>query len=274
MNQDLIKNKLFSLPFINDIDDDLILLSITTPSTRLNPHIKNRLNQKFGIHHNDRLELLGDAVLELAITQMLMDEGLTKVGDISQLRQKIVRNISLICLMNDLNLCPLNQPVKKDCADFFEAILGAIYTHLNQYDINVMNVIIHWLNEVWNMKNLIKDLMQHPHDLNLCEGIQRQYQDILEVSQPYFDYILDNYKKLEKIYHYYHLGKIEMNEQLNKNGWTIKIVCPLTLGCQYYADKQGDKIYLSVVTNKDKQKAIAMAAQEAADIILNDYNLL
>ena len=38
--------------------------------------------------------------------------------------------------MNDLNLCSLTQSMKKECADFFEAILGAIYTHLNQYDIN------------------------------------------------------------------------------------------------------------------------------------------
>jgi dsRNA-specific ribonuclease len=47
----------FNYPVIRDISADLLLLAITPPS-------KNKIN-------NDRLEFLGDAVLELAISDML-----------------------------------------------------------------------------------------------------------------------------------------------------------------------------------------------------------
>lgn len=273
---DYLRETLFNAPIIKNIDDDLILLAIIEPQTFINKPLQNKLLDKFKTSNNDQLELLGDSVLELIITDLLISKGIIKAGELTRIKSVIVRNISLICLMNDRNLCQLNKPIRKSCADQFEALIGALYTHLKVYDINVIQLMTQWMIDIWNIDVIIDDIIKHPQDENICQAIQRSYSDLLLVSQPYFDYIKDDYKKLEKIYEYYKLGPVEMLQQSNKQTgvWTIKIMCPMTLGCQYYYDKQGDKIYLGIATNQNKQLAINEASKHAIDIILNDYNIL
>jgi dsRNA-specific ribonuclease len=269
-----LRQNIFNYPIIEEIDEDLILLSIIAPSQYVNKNVSKKLIQKFKTSNNDQLELLGDAVLELIITDMLIDKGIIKTGELSRIRSAIVRNISLICLMNDRHLCDLTKNVTKSCADIFESLVGALYTHLSQYNVNPIKIMTQWMSDVWRMDFIVNYMIQHPKEENICQAIQHSYADLLNFSQPYFGYIQDPYQRLIKIYEYYQLGPVEMLQQQNKGIWTIKIVCPLTLGCQYYADKQGDKRFLGVYSHPDKVIAIAEASKQAIDFILNDYDLL
>lgn len=89
--------------------------------------------------HNERLEFLGDAVLELAVTRFLFDKFPTKPeGDLTAYRAALVNTFSLCEIaealgMNDMLL--LSKGEKRDTgrarqiilADAFEALLGALY---------------------------------------------------------------------------------------------------------------------------------------------------
>lgn len=90
-------------------------------------------------NHNERLEFLGDAVLELAVTRFLFDTYPDKPeGDLTAYRAALVNTFSLAEIadelqMNDMLL--LSKGEKKDTgrarqiilADAFEALLGALY---------------------------------------------------------------------------------------------------------------------------------------------------
>lgn len=89
--------------------------------------------------HNERLEFLGDAVLELAVTRFLFDTFPSKPeGDLTAYRAALVNTFSLCAIaeelgMNDMLL--LSKGEKRDTgrarqiilADAFEALLGALY---------------------------------------------------------------------------------------------------------------------------------------------------
>lgn len=109
---------------------------------------RSYLNEKnsLGLTHNERLEFLGDAVLELIITEYLFKEFPNKPeGELTSLRAALVNSDSLSKMaanleMNDFLL--LSKGEKKDVgkarmyilANAFEALIGAVY--LDQgYDI-------------------------------------------------------------------------------------------------------------------------------------------
>lgn len=89
--------------------------------------------------HNERLEFLGDAVLELATTRMLFDQFPEKTeGDLTAYRAALVNTYSIAEVaqqlgMNDMLL--LSKGERRDTgrarqiilANAFEALLGAIY---------------------------------------------------------------------------------------------------------------------------------------------------
>lgn len=90
-------------------------------------------------NHNERLEFLGDAVLELAVTRFLYDKFPEKPeGDLTSYRAALVNTFSLAEIaeglgINDVLL--LSRGEKRDMgrarqiilADAFEALLGALY---------------------------------------------------------------------------------------------------------------------------------------------------
>ncbi len=96
-------------------------------------------NRSFAGAHNERLEFLGDAVLELAVTHFLFKRYPTKPeGDLTAYRAALVNTISLAEAsqrvgVNDYLL--LSKGEAKDTgrariiilADAFEAIIGAVY---------------------------------------------------------------------------------------------------------------------------------------------------
>ena len=89
--------------------------------------------------HNERLEFLGDAVIELVITEWLFRAQPTRSeGELTRLRARIVRKESLAGLARDLGLgealCLGSGELKSGgrhrdsiLADAFEALMGALY---------------------------------------------------------------------------------------------------------------------------------------------------
>jgi len=92
-----------------------------------------------GRAHNERLEFLGDAVLELVVTSWLYRMfPLATEGDLTRLRARLVRKESLAVLAREVGLgaaLSLGEGELKSggrqrdsiLADGFEAVLGAVY---------------------------------------------------------------------------------------------------------------------------------------------------
>ena len=110
-----------------------LLVEAFTHRSYLNEH------RDYAGSHNERLELLGDAVLELATTDFLFKKFPAKTeGELTSYRAALVNTVSLAALgaalgANDYLL--LSKGESKDTgrardvilADTFEAIIGAIY---------------------------------------------------------------------------------------------------------------------------------------------------
>lgn len=118
-----------------------IELSFTNPEL-LEEAVTHRsyLNEnKTALNHNERLEFLGDAVLELAVTKFLFDKFPTKPeGDLTAYRAALVNTFSLADISEKLGMnevLRLSKGEKRDTgrarqiilADAFEALLGALY---------------------------------------------------------------------------------------------------------------------------------------------------
>ena len=101
---------------------------------------RSYLNENKGAKaHNERLEFLGDAVLELAATRFLFETYPDKPeGDLTAYRAALVNTVSLAQMARELgvnDLLLLSKGEAKDTgrareiilANAFEAILGAIY---------------------------------------------------------------------------------------------------------------------------------------------------
>jgi ribonuclease-3 len=98
----------------------------------------NENNEK-GLKHNERLEFLGDAVLELIITDYLFEKyPKTPEGELTAYRSALVRTESIANASRELGVEPFLRMSKGEARDTgrareyilanaFEALLGAIY---------------------------------------------------------------------------------------------------------------------------------------------------
>jgi len=96
-------------------------------------------NARVGVPHNERLEFLGDAVLELAVTDYLFNKYKDKTeGDLTAYRSALVNAITLAEVATEIDAGAyllLSRGESKDkgrarqyiLANTFEAIIGAIY---------------------------------------------------------------------------------------------------------------------------------------------------
>jgi ribonuclease III len=92
-----------------------------------------------GLQDNERLEFLGDAVLDLVITHILMEHfPETREGDLSRMRATIVNESQLSSVAQSLNLgqhlllgrgeaLSNGQEKKSILADALEAVIAAVY---------------------------------------------------------------------------------------------------------------------------------------------------
>ena len=96
-------------------------------------------HRSFGVDHNERLEFLGDAVLNLAVADLLYRRlGQLPEGDLSRVRANLVKQDTLHVLAVDLGLAAVMRLGEGEVrsggkrrpsilADMLEAILGAVY---------------------------------------------------------------------------------------------------------------------------------------------------
>lgn len=95
-------------------------------------------NKKFDLPNNERLEFLGDAVLELAVTRFLFENYDLSEGDLTALRSAIVRGQNLSEVGREIGIEEYiylssgekqGSPKAKSLivANCLEAIIGAIY---------------------------------------------------------------------------------------------------------------------------------------------------
>ncbi len=95
-------------------------------------------NPKFPLDHNERLEFLGDAVLELVVTEYLYKNFQNPEGELTNLRSALVKGAMLSHIASDLEMQDylyLSRGEAKSegksrqliLANAFEALIGAIY---------------------------------------------------------------------------------------------------------------------------------------------------
>jgi len=100
-------------------------------------------HRSFSADHNERLEFLGDAVLQLAVTALLYQQlPAQPEGELSRLRAHLVRQESLHAIALQLELPPLMRLGEGEfksggrlrpsiLADALEALIGAVYLDAN-----------------------------------------------------------------------------------------------------------------------------------------------
>ena len=141
-------------------EDIGLLRQACTHRSYLNEH------KKLGLGHNERLEFLGDAVLELAVTFFLYRKFPNKnEGDLTSYRAAIVNTISLAKIANKLGINEyllLSKGEAKDTgrarsiilADSVEAVIGAIY--LDQGYDSAANFISEHVLEVMDIDEIVR----------------------------------------------------------------------------------------------------------------------
>ncbi|NEY70266.1 ribonuclease III [Bacillus mesophilus] len=164
-----------------EFQNEKLLYQAFTHSSYVNEHRRRPFED------NERLEFLGDAVLELTISKYLFETYPTmSEGELTKLRASIVCEPSLVRFANDLNFGELILLGKGEeltggrarpalLADVFEAFIGALY--LDQ-----------GINQVWNFLEKVifpkikKGAFSHVMDFKsqLQELIQRDGSGIIE----------------------------------------------------------------------------------------------
>ncbi len=105
----------------------------------------NEISEK-GVEHNERLEFLGDAVLELVVTEFLYKNYPNSEGDLTNWRSALVKGAHLATVAKELDLgkyLVLSHGEEKSggreknyiLANTFEALLGAVYLE-HGYDVS------------------------------------------------------------------------------------------------------------------------------------------
>lgn len=131
--QDFSKYKKFAEEVLNVTFNDIELLATAfTHRSYLNEH------RKTVKEHNERLEFLGDAVLELVVTEYLYSNYAEPEGILTNWRSALVRTESIGAAANQFNFEPLLRLSRGEkrgtdraraqiLANTYEAVVGALY---------------------------------------------------------------------------------------------------------------------------------------------------
>jgi ribonuclease III len=153
-------------------------------------------NQTLGLAHNERLEFLGDAVLELVVTEYLYLQYPAKTeGELTSYRASLVNTVSISDVARELNMDTfllLSRGEAKDTgrarqsilANTFEAVIGALYldqgyaaakAFIHAHLVPRLDKIV--LKNLWrDSKSLFQEKAQE------FEGITPSYQLLSEVG--------------------------------------------------------------------------------------------
>src|SRR5579862_4429588 len=129
---DISKYKAFADTHLGGINDTALLITAFTHRSYLNEH------KKTVKEHNERLEFLGDAVLELVVTEYLYGNFTEPEGILTNWRSALVRTESIGAAAARCGFEPLlrlsrgekhgtDRARQQILANSFEAVIGAIY---------------------------------------------------------------------------------------------------------------------------------------------------
>lgn len=150
-------------------------------------------NPKLKLKHNERLEFLGDAVLELVVTEYLYKNFDNPEGELTNLRSALVKGSMLSDIANELEMDKylyLSRGEAKSegksrqliLANAFEALIGAIYLELG-YNAAVEFVKKHLIKHLQSIINqkLYLDPKSHLQELSQDQlGITPVYKVLAE----------------------------------------------------------------------------------------------
>ncbi len=289
LNQ-LKKAIIYPFDELNDIDDHLLLLAIT------NQRVKKQLQTRYNAVNNQKLEFLGDSVLGLVITDIIYRYEIFKnEGELTLMKSKLVRNVSLYCFMNVKHLCQViigHVKTDKACADVFESIIGAIYIHLEQKGFHSIAFIKRWLRELYDIDAIIDYLLLNPNQNDVCTSVQIEEKvkcdnqlDItkakMDIKQFYEGGYLDEYTmdeliqkeiaknafvsyktQLSNFYNKYNLIQPVKYIVIKQNPLKIGVVCPINLKCE-----NASYSIIGIGIDYSKKQAEELAAKEALEYL-------
>ena len=114
-------------------------------------------HRSFGADHNERLEFLGDAVLSLAVSELLFDHfSGSDEGDLTRVRAHLVREDSLHRAALGLGLPEMIRMSEGEArgggaqrpsilADALEALIGAVFTDGDSWSKDAKTELQEWL---------------------------------------------------------------------------------------------------------------------------------
>jgi dsRNA-specific ribonuclease len=153
-------------PF-SDLNLYFILNVFTWRSAIPVPRVVSDAIRQSGAASPDTLEFIGDAVLHIVFTPIVVGKGLN-VDQMTKYRSELERNTRLAEFATYSGMClslkPAKSAAKKDikpCADIFEALVGTLFVHLF-YDKKMgyasIDYISDWI-ERYQPNELIDDLI-------------------------------------------------------------------------------------------------------------------
>src|SRR5690606_11042970 len=131
--QDVEKYRIFARDVLGvDFINIALLITAFTHRSYLNEH------KKTVFEHNERLEFLGDAVVELVVTEYLYNNCDEQEGVLTNWRSALVRTESIGAAAEESNFAPLLRLSRGEkrgteraraqiLANSYEAVLGALY---------------------------------------------------------------------------------------------------------------------------------------------------
>jgi ribonuclease-3 len=129
---DITKYQDFARASLGDFDDINLLITAFTHRSYLNEH------KKTALEHNERLEFLGDAVLELVVTEYLYNTYSEPEGILTNWRSALVRTESISAAASREGFEPLLRLSRGEkrgslrarqqiLANTYESVIGALY---------------------------------------------------------------------------------------------------------------------------------------------------
>jgi ribonuclease-3 len=173
--------------------NDVLLEQAMTHRSYLNE------NRSYKLDHNERLEFLGDAVLELVVTEYLYENFTNPEGELTSWRAALVNGEMLSTIARTLNIEPflkMSRGEAKDTgrardyilANAMEAIIGAIYLDggYEPSKVFITEKVLVYLDDVLNKKLYLDPKSHFQERAQEHVGITPQYK-VLDENGPDHD---------------------------------------------------------------------------------------
>jgi len=228
---------------IDDVSLDLIMTALTHSSYK---------GMGYNVEDNERLEFLGDAVLDLISAEILIKNPHLSEGGLTEMRKILVNNQRLAAIFdtvkldrvirvaNEFTLSPKNK------ADFIEALFGAIFL-----DKGYQRCVQFWeflqrdkksdLNMKFSKTFAPLELSESSHPLKNAKSTLQEY------SQQYLPNLLPEYTLIEK------------KGQDHDPVFTVEV--------RVYNPEHKNEFRCAIGTAKSKKTAELQAAKKMCDLL-------